>query len=66
MRRETLGRLRGGNGYALSRGKLLTLDSGHYHPTETVTDKLSSVLAFLPEVLLHVSRGVRRASSATE
>jgi L-rhamnose isomerase len=46
-------------GYALSRGKLLTLDSGHYHPTETVTDKLSSVLAFLPEVLLHVSRGVR-------
>ena len=46
-------------GYALSRGKLLTLDSGHYHPTETVTDKLSSVLMFLPEVLLHVSRGVR-------
>jgi L-rhamnose isomerase len=46
-------------GYALSRGKLLTLDSGHYHPTETVTDKLSSVLMFLPEILLHVSRGVR-------
>lgn len=46
-------------GYALSRGKLLTLDSGHYHPTETVTDKLSSVLSFLPEILLHVSRGVR-------
>jgi L-rhamnose isomerase len=46
-------------GYALSRGKLLTLDSGHYHPTETVSDKLSAVLAFLPEVLLHVSRGVR-------
>jgi L-rhamnose isomerase len=47
------------HGYALSRGKLLTLDSGHYHPTETVTDKLSSVLMFLPEILLHVSRGVR-------
>lgn len=46
-------------GYALTRRKLLTLDSGHYHPTETVTDKLSAVLAYLPEVLLHVSRGVR-------
>jgi L-rhamnose isomerase len=46
-------------GYALSRRKLLTLDTGHYHPTETVTDKISSVLAFLPEILLHVSRGVR-------
>jgi L-rhamnose isomerase len=46
-------------GYAVSRRKLLTLDSGHYHPTETVTDKISSVLAFLPEILLHVSRGVR-------
>jgi L-rhamnose isomerase len=46
-------------GYALSRGKLLTLDSGHYHPTETVTDKISSVLTYLPEILLHVSRGVR-------
>ncbi len=46
-------------GYAVSRRKLLTLDSGHYHPTETVTDKISSVLIFLPEILLHVSRGVR-------
>jgi L-rhamnose isomerase len=46
-------------GYALSRGKLLTLDSGHYHPTETVTDKISSILSFLPEIMLHVSRGVR-------
>ena len=46
-------------GYALSRGKLLTLDSGHYHPTESVADKLSAVLTFLPEILLHVSRGVR-------
>ncbi len=46
-------------GYAVTRGKLLTLDSGHYHPTETVTDKISSVLMFLPELLLHVSRGVR-------
>lgn len=46
-------------GYALSRKKLLTLDTGHYHPTETVTDKISSMLNFLPEILLHVSRGVR-------
>ena len=47
-------------GYALSRRKmLLTLDTGHYHPTETIADKISSVLMFLPEILLHVSRGVR-------
>ena len=46
-------------GYAISRRKLLTLDAGHYHPTETISDKISSVLEFLPEILLHVSRGVR-------
>jgi len=46
-------------GYALSRRLLYTLDLGHYHPTESVTDKLSAVLMYLPEVLLHVSRGVR-------
>ncbi|HEY2083346.1 MAG TPA: L-rhamnose isomerase [Verrucomicrobiae bacterium] len=46
-------------GYAISRKKLLTLDAGHYHPTETIADKISSVLQFLPEILLHVSRGVR-------
>jgi len=46
-------------GYALSRNKLLTLDAGHYHPTEGIADKLSSVLEFMPEILLHVSRGVR-------
>jgi L-rhamnose isomerase len=46
-------------GYALSRRLLYTLDTGHYHPTESVTDKISAVLMFLPEVLLHVSRGVR-------
>ena len=38
---------------------LLTLDTGHYHPTETIADKISAVLAFFPEILLHVSRGVR-------
>ncbi|HWD91518.1 MAG TPA: L-rhamnose isomerase [Verrucomicrobiae bacterium] len=46
-------------GYAVSRKKLLTLDAGHYHPTESVADKISSVLQFIPEMLLHVSRGVR-------
>jgi L-rhamnose isomerase len=46
-------------GYAVTRGKMPCLDSGHFHPTENVADKLSSVLCFLPEVLLHVSRGVR-------
>jgi L-rhamnose isomerase len=46
-------------GYAASRGILVCLDSGHYHPTEGIADKLSSVLFFVPEVLLHVSRGVR-------
>jgi L-rhamnose isomerase len=45
--------------YAVKNNKLLTLDAGHYHPTETIADKLSSVLTFLDEVLLHVSRGVR-------
>jgi len=46
-------------GYAVSRGKLLCLDTGHFHPTEMVSDKISSVLNFLDEILLHVSRGVR-------
>jgi L-rhamnose isomerase len=46
-------------GYAVSRQKMLCLDAGHFHPTESVADKISSVLEFLPEILLHVSRGVR-------
>ena len=45
--------------YAVNRKKLLTLDAGHYHPTESIADKISSVLQFMPEILLHVSRGVR-------
>jgi L-rhamnose isomerase len=45
--------------YAVSRATLLTLDAGHYHPTEGIADKISSVLCFLPEIALHVSRGVR-------
>jgi L-rhamnose isomerase len=46
-------------GYAVTRRKLLCLDAGHYHPTESIADKISSVLLYLPEILLHVSRGVR-------
>ena len=46
-------------GYAVSRQKIVCLDAGHFHPTETIADKISSVLTFVPEVLLHVSRGVR-------
>ncbi|MDB6021075.1 MAG: rhaA [Pedosphaera sp.] len=46
-------------GYAIKNQKLLCLDTGHFHPTETVSDKLSSVLLWLDEILLHVSRGVR-------
>jgi len=46
-------------GYALSRRTLLCLDMGHYHPTESVADKISALLGFLDGVLLHVSRGIR-------
>jgi L-rhamnose isomerase len=46
-------------GYALSRKKIVCLDMGHFHPTELVADKVSSLLQFFDEVLLHVSRGVR-------
>ncbi len=46
-------------GYAITKKKLLCLDTGHFHPTEVVSDKISAVLAYLPEILLHVSRGVR-------
>ena len=45
--------------YAIANEVLLCLDSGHYHPTEVISDKLSAVLTFMDEVLLHVSRGVR-------
>jgi L-rhamnose isomerase len=46
-------------GYAVTRQKLLCLDAGHFHPTESLADKISSVLQFVPQILLHVSRGVR-------
>jgi L-rhamnose isomerase len=46
-------------GYAIKNDTLLCLDAGHYHPTETIADKISSSLLFVDELLLHVSRGVR-------
>lgn len=46
-------------GYTVKNGLLMTLDSGHFHPTETISDKIPSALMSVPEVLLHVSRGVR-------
>jgi len=46
-------------GYAVKNQKLLCLDAGHFHPTETIADNLGSALMFVPEILLHVSRGVR-------
>ncbi len=46
-------------GYCVKNQKLLTLDSGHFHPTEVISNKISSMLLFLPELLLHVSRPVR-------
>jgi L-rhamnose isomerase len=46
-------------GYAVSRQIGLTLDSGHFHPTEVISDKIPSVLLYVPHLLLHVSRPVR-------
>ena len=49
-------------GYAVSRGKLLCLDAGHFHPTELISDKISAVFCYLDELLLHVSRPVTMLS----
>ncbi|MCB0223197.1 MAG: L-rhamnose isomerase [Anaerolineae bacterium] len=46
-------------GYAIANQKLLCLDAGHFHPTEVISDKISSILTYVDEILLHVSRGVR-------
>jgi L-rhamnose isomerase len=46
-------------GYAVKNQLLYCLDAGHFHPTESIADKVSSVLQFVPRILLHVSRGVR-------
>lgn len=46
-------------GYAVKNNLTLCLDSGHYHPTETIADKISSVLLYIDNILLHTSRGIR-------
>lgn len=46
-------------GYTVKNNMMLTLDAGHFHPTESISDKLSSVLLFVPEINLHVSRPER-------
>lgn len=45
--------------YALSRKIVFTMDAGHYHPTESVAEKISALLPFVPQLMLHVSRPVR-------
>jgi L-rhamnose isomerase len=45
--------------YASKYNKIVTLDTGHYHPTESISDKISALLPFIPEIMLHVSRPVR-------
>ena len=46
-------------GYAIKNNKMITLDNGHFHPTEVVGDKISAILLFVDELLLHLTRGVR-------
>ena len=52
-------------GYGISRGKMVCLDLGHFHPTESIADKISAILQFSDELLFHVSRGVRWDSDHT-
>jgi L-rhamnose isomerase len=46
-------------GYAVQNNTMITLDNGHFHPTEQVGDKISSILLYIDELLLHLTRGVR-------
>lgn len=46
-------------GYGAKNNKMVTLDTGHFHLTESVADKISSLLLFTPEIMLHVSRPIR-------
>ena len=46
-------------GYGAKNGKIVTLDTGHFHLTESIADKVSSLLLFTPEIMLHVSRPIR-------
>lgn len=55
----TIGSLEMCFGYAVKNNLMITLDTGHFHPTEVVSDKISSALCYLDDVMLHVSRPVR-------
>lgn len=46
-------------GYCVENKKIYTIDTGHYHPLEDAADKVSSMLLYVPELMLHVTRGVR-------
>ncbi|HOU95139.1 MAG TPA: L-rhamnose isomerase [Bacteroidales bacterium] len=46
-------------GYAVKNNKMITLDNGHFHPTEQIGDKISAILLYVDEILLHLTRGVR-------
>ena len=46
-------------GYGAKKQKIVTLDTGHFHLSESIADKISSLLLFTPEIMLHVSRPVR-------
>jgi L-rhamnose isomerase len=46
-------------GYAVDKKMMLCLDIGHFHPTEQVSDKVSAVFQYIPELLLHVTRPIR-------
>ncbi len=61
----TVGSAEFGMGYVLSRGIVPLMDNGHYHPTEVVSDKISSMLLFAPKIALHVTRAVRWDSDHT-
>ena len=46
-------------GYGVKKQKIVTLDTGHFHLSESIADKISSLLLFMPEIMLHVSRPIR-------
>jgi L-rhamnose isomerase len=51
--------------YVIKTGKIITLDTGHFHPTEIVSEKISAILPFVKGIMLHLSRGVRWDSDHT-
>ncbi|TFG28244.1 MAG: L-rhamnose isomerase [Promethearchaeota archaeon] len=45
--------------YVIANNMMLTIDTGHFHPTESIADKISAIMPFIPELMLHISRGLR-------